>query len=112
MPNVSGTWYGLPVPGPATGQVVDFGAGEDDRRDRAASRSAARPQLRRGHELGPQIGRGVDEGPILAIGGDGEACLRARLDALIATPGQAARSAQAIPLRIAATARRTEDDSG
>ena len=49
---------------------------------------------------------------LVAIGGDGEACLRARLDALIATPGQAARSAQAIPLRIAATARRTEDDSG
>ena len=28
MPNVSGTWYGLPVPGPATGQVIDFGIGD------------------------------------------------------------------------------------
>jgi hypothetical protein len=28
MPNVSGTWYGLPVPGPATGQVIDFGVGD------------------------------------------------------------------------------------
>jgi Peptidase family M28/PA domain len=28
VPNVSGTWYGLPIPGPATGQVIDFGAGD------------------------------------------------------------------------------------
>ena len=36
--------------------LVDLGAGQDNGRDRTASRCAARTQLPRGHELGAQVG--------------------------------------------------------
>ena len=58
--------------------LVDLGAGEHHRVDRAAALAVARMQRRRRLDLRAQIGRGVEQRPALAVGRHREARLRAR----------------------------------
>ena len=63
-------------------------------------------------DLRAQIGRGVEQRPALAVGGDREARLGARARRADRRPRRAADRAAAVPLRKAATGRRTEHDGG
>ena len=69
-----------------------------------------RAQRRPPADLPPEIRRGVEEDPSLPVGRGGEARLGARFNTRIAVPGEGAGGTAAVPLRIAATGCRPEDD--
>jgi len=60
-------------------------------------------------DLSAQIRRGVDEEPVLPIGADGYAGLRAGRDGSL--PGGAAIGARTVPLRQAAACRRSKESN-
>ena len=94
------------------GHLIDLGTGQDHGADRTAARAGPRLQCRRCQELRAQVRRGVEQNPMLAVSGDGEACLGARLCAPVAGPGETADRTLTIPLRKAAACRSTEYDGG
>src|SRR5687767_9504801 len=63
-----------------------------------------------GQDLTAQIRRSIAHEPALAIDRHGKAGLRARLNARIARPRQSADRTTAIPLRKAASGRRSENE--
>ncbi len=90
--------------------MIDVAIGDEDGRDRRLPLRAARMQARRRDDLLAEIRRRVQEQPSLAVAADRQARLAARLDALIAAPGELADRAEAIPLRKAAAGCRTKND--
>src|SRR5687767_11753679 len=70
---------------------------------------AARPQRITGLDLRTNFGRDVDQEPGVAVGADRDRLLRARAETRVAAAHALTIGAAAIPLRKAATGRRTED---
>ncbi len=81
---------------------IDLGVGQNNGADRRMTPSALRVKRRRRQDLLTQIDRGVEQEPVRSVDGQRNAHLRARLDPLVAAPGEAADGATAVPLRHAA----------
>ena len=94
------------------GDLVDLGAGEHHRRDRAVAQSLARVERAGSGELGAQVGGGVEQHPVRAVGRYGYARLGAKLNPAVALPSEATDRATAIPLGIAPASRSTNHDGG
>ena len=84
------------------GRRIDLGVGQDDGGDRRMASLALRLERRRRQNLLAQVDRGVEQEPVRAVDAEREARLGARLDPLVAAPGEPADPASAVPLRHAA----------
>ena len=87
--------------------MIDVAIGDEHRADRRRTpRRIGSPGHRRdrrgSHDLFAQVGRGVQKKPVLTVRRRGDRGLRARADAGVAGPVEAAHVTEAVPLGIAA----------